>query len=166
MVSDQPQEVVEADAPLEGGLLKHNSHRARIAAWLAIRASEPGITQKEIAQRMGISPNTLYSLIYRAQKAGWLKFDDPMAKLEYQVIPKALDNLNKFLDEGDKTVTIEVAKGTIFKTYQESKGVGENVPQTILAIKFEQPTGDMVKVVTGQVVGKSRIEDDEDAVQE
>lgn len=164
MVSDAPQGVIEADLPLVGN--DPTSQRARIAGWLAMRASEPGITTKEIAKRMGLAPQSLYTLIYRAQKAGWLKFDDPMAKLEYQVIPKAVDNLKKFLDEGDKTVTIEVAKGTIFKQYQAAQGLTEATAQTVLAIKFEQPSGEMVKSINAVVVGRSRIEDDEDAIQE
>lgn len=87
-----------------------------------------------------------------------MRFEDPLSKLEHEVIPKVVANLSKFLDEGDKTVTIETAKGTIFRQYADSKGISEQ-PVTVLALKIEQPdemNGGM-KVVAGHVVGKPRV---------
>lgn len=156
MESERPKE-----APIEPLISKHiwgadNSIRSRIADWLEVRALEPGITNTEIARRMGISRQSLQALIYKAQQEGLLKFEDPLDKIEYEVIPKVVNNLNHYLDAKDKTVTIETAKGTIFKAYQESKGINE-AAQTILALKIEAaPGGEGVKVVSGHIVGKPR----------
>jgi len=79
-----------------------------------MRALEPEITLAEAAKRMGIAKSTLVTLIQRANKAGWLKFDDPLARMEHEIVPKVVDGLKKLLDEGDRQTIIETAKGTIF----------------------------------------------------
>lgn len=137
---------------------RDKSPRARIAMWLAVRAVEPGITNREIADRMGISVGHLRDLIYKARKEGWLQFSDPMDQIEYNIIPKVVDNLNYFLDKKDKQVTIETAKGTVFKQYQEANGLSDG-SRTALAIKIEMPepgTGAEPKIVAGHIVGKPR----------
>lgn len=130
--------------------------RDRVATWIAIRAQEPHLLQREIADRMGINPKTLTALLYNATKAGWLQFDDPLEKIEYQIVPKVVDNLIEFLDQKDKTVTLETAKGTIFKSYQASKGISD-APSNVLALKIEMvdPTTP-TKSITGQIIGKAR----------
>lgn len=129
--------------------------RSRIAQWIALRTAEPGITTVAASTRMGLKPGTLRGLIARAVREGWLKFDDPLDRIEHQIIPKTLDNLETLLDQKDRTTTIETAKATIFKTYAASKGVSE-APQTILALKIETQEHDQVKVLAGNVVGKPR----------
>lgn len=120
-----------------------------------MRAEEPGITNNEIAKRLGISPGTLNNYVTRAAAEGWLKFDDPLSRVEYEIVPQVTKNLLKFLKEGDKTVTIETAKGTIFKTYQESKGITA-APTTILALRLETPEGDF-QMVSGKIVGQPKV---------
>ncbi len=140
-----------------------NSLRGRIADWLTLRAQEPGITNSEVAKRLGIDRRALAAIIAKARKEGVLQFDDPLEKLEFEIIPKTIENLNHFLDIKDKTVTIETAKGTIFRDYQEAKGLNQ-VAQTVLALKIETaPDGEQVKVVSGHVVGRPRIAEDSDA---
>jgi len=129
--------------------------RECIAKWIALRALDPDITQVEASRQIGISRRHLQTLIQRAAQEGWLKFEDPLNRLEYVVVPKVVDNLEKFLREGDKTITIETAKGTIFKQYQESKGISDG-NQTILALKIEPADASQIKVVTGQIVGTPR----------
>lgn len=131
------------------------TERSRIATWLAMRAAEPNLAVNEASRRMGLNPNTLSGMISKAVRDGWLKFDDPMDRIEHQIIPKTLDNLESLLDKHDRTTTIEVAKGTIFRTYAASKGVSD-APQTVLALKIETQGHDQVKVLEGHVVGKAR----------
>ena len=132
------------------------SPRQRVYSWIKMRATEPGIRNTEIAKRMGISPSTLNAVLCKARQEGWLRFDDPMTKLEHEIIPGVVDNLAEFVAKGDKTVTIEVAKGTIFKQYQESKGISDN-PMTVLALKIEAPKpGEDDKIMTGTIVGQPR----------
>lgn len=107
---------------------------------------------------LGVSHSTLQASILKAVEEGWLKFEDPISKIEYQIVPKVVRNLAKLLDEGDKQVTLETAKGTIFKTYQESKGISD-APKTVLALKIEMPEGDVPisTAVTGQILGTPRV---------
>lgn len=136
------------------------SARARIAQLLALRAMYPDITNTEIAARMGIKATSLNTLIWRSTKEGLIQFDDPMDKLEYEIIPKVVDNLKAYLDSADDgarlKTTLETAKGTIFRQYQEVKGVNQN-PQTVLALKIEMPDGDSIKLAAGQIVGKPKV---------
>lgn len=134
-----------------------HSARGRVAEWIAIRAEEPHLKPREIAERMGIKPQTLTGIISDARKAGWLQFDDPLEKIEHLIVPKVVDNLLEFLEAKDKTVTLETAKGTIFKQYQNSKGISEN-PTNVLALKIEMPANpnDVPKLAVGQIVGQPK----------
>lgn len=164
MVPSSPEEVADADIVVPPVWRQHKGHagsRAIIADWLKLRALEPDITMKDASAKLGIHRSTLHAIINRGTKAGWLRFDDPLARIEHQIIPKVIDNLNHFLDERDKTVTIETAKGTIFKAYQESKGINEGA-KTVLALKIEMPEGvEPAKIVAGTVIGKPRVVIDE-----
>ncbi len=113
------------------------------------------ITQTEIARRLGISRFSLANHIDRAVKEGWLKFDQPLERLEHELMPKVVDNLNYFLDKKDKTVTLETAKGTLYKDYQASKGINDS-PTTVLALKIETVEPENVKIIEGHIVGTAR----------
>ena len=148
-------EVIDADAPL---VTTGRTAKDRVAEWVAIRSMEPGIRNKEIARRLGIGEHHLNTLISRATREGWLKIESPLDRIEYEIIPKTVDNLNHFLDKKDKTVTIEVAKGTIFKQFQEAQGISER-PTTVLALKIESPnygSEPEVKIVTGTILGRPK----------
>jgi hypothetical protein len=147
------QDKIDADMPVL--IAKGRTHRDLIAGWIEFQIEDPKITKVETARRLGISQKTLHAVINQAVKEGWLKFDDPLSRIEHEIVPKVVDNLNHFLDKKDKTVTIEAAKGTIFKTYLESKGISE-APQTVLALKIETVDGD-AKVIEGHVLGKPRV---------
>lgn len=135
---------------------KDRSKKARVAEWAAIRMKEPGITTKAIAERMGINCDYLYRLIREAQTEGWLSIGDPVERIEFQIIPKALDNLNELLDAKNPRATLDTVKGTIFPQYRESKGITET-HQTVLALKIEAPpAGAETQVITGQIVGTPR----------
>ncbi len=134
----------------------NKSPRDRIAEWAMLRATEPGIKNIEVARRMGITAGYLNKMISDATREGWLVFDDPVDSIDYQIIPKVMKNLNTLLDSVDRTTTLETAKGTIFRTYQNAKGIND-VVQTVLALKLEAvPADTLVKVVEGCVVGTPR----------
>ncbi len=134
--------------------------RDRIAQWIEMRALEPDITNKEVARRLGIAPKSLNTLISQATREKWLVIDDPLSRIEHEIIPKTIENLDYFLKKKDRSVTIEVAKGTIFKQFAESHGIIE-APTTVLALKIESPhrQGEPppdVKIITGTIVGKPK----------
>lgn len=134
--------------------------RNRVVEWLKLRAEDPNITKADAARKMGISPRTLQAQISTATQQGWLKHVDPLERIEHEVVPKVLDNLNYYLDQRDKTVTLETAKGTVFKTFQESKGISD-APKTVLALKIELPDHPSeMPIIAGTIVGTPRpIED-------
>lgn len=157
--ADEP--VLEADDLIILPVAKRSrrAKRALIADWIRLRTLDPEISNIEAAKKLGVAKQYLYKVINEGTKSGWLRFDDPLARVEHQLIPKVIDNLNHFLIEGDKTVTIEVAKGTIFKSYQEAKGLNQG-SQTVLALKIELPpmgNNMQAEVVEGQIVGQPKV---------
>lgn len=135
---------------------KRHSARTRIAQWLEYRASDPNLTDKAIAEKMGIHPKHLTAVIGQAKREGWLQFTDPLDKLEYEIFPKVVENLGHFLDIRDQKVTIEAAKGLVFPKYKETQGIHE-APKTILAIKIETSAPQVNAIVaSGQILGKPR----------
>lgn len=130
--------------------------RDRVGQWLAIRALDPSATLAEAATKIGIHATTLSKSINKAVKEGWLKFDDPLERIEHEIIPKTLDNISRFLDEGDRVVTIEAAKGTVYPLYKASKEVGHSA-QPILALKIELAPGiDPTIAIGGNVFGQPK----------
>ncbi len=129
--------------------------RERVAQYITFKVAYPDATRAEIAVKMGIALSTLNGYVQLGHKHGLVTFIDPLERIEFELIPKVIDNLSHYLDEKDKTVTIETAKGTIFKQFQESKGILE-APQTVLAIKIEQPDGSAIKMVSGHIVGRPK----------
>lgn len=146
-------DVIYADRVL---IREDRSARARIAQYVAYRAA--GVkTNKEIAEKLGITAHTLNTLICRASKEGWLKFDAPQEKFEHEIVPKVVENIAYYIDKKDKTMTIEAAKGAgIFRTHQVVRSESES-PQTILAIKIEMPEEPAGKAITGNVIGRPRV---------
>lgn len=160
------EEVLEADnavwltkAQRQGAPQALGGPRERIAAWLMLRAVEPNLTVKAAAERLGVARSTLHSDIVKAVEQGWLRFDESMDQVRYQVIPKVVRNLNHFLDIGDRQVTIETAKGTVFKQFAEAEGLVDNKQVTVLALKLElpeTPQGQEPLTLTGKIVGRPK----------
>lgn len=155
-LDQQTQALIEADIVTYPVKNEPGAPRMHILSWVQLRAINPDITLAEAARRIGVGKKYLSGLISKASKEGWLRFNDPLSRLEFQIVPKTIDNLNFYLDAKDKQVTLETAKGTIFKQYQESKGITEN-HTTVLALKLEMPEDGEIKVVGGHVVGKPKI---------
>lgn len=152
--------IIEADFP-DGIIAPLRTKRATVAKWAALRVTEPNLTNIEIAQRLGISVISLNGYISLGRKEGWLRFEDPLARMEYEIVPKAVAGLSELLDRKDKTAIIETAKGTLYPMYRESKGVVEQ-QQTVLALKIERADGENMKVITGHIVGKPKISVEQD----
>ncbi len=129
--------------------------RTRVAQFLRVNMAFPDLPKREQAEKMGITYKRMHEIIIQGQALGLIKFIDPLDRIDYELIPKIVDNLNYFLDAKDKTVTIEAAKGTLFRTYQESKGITEG-SQTVLALKIEMPEGNAMPILTGHIVGKPK----------
>lgn len=115
--------------------------RQKVMLILAMRFS--GMSDEEIAPQLNLSPRTVKDYIKIAGVNGWLDLPDQKEKLEYQVIPKAVRNLDAMLDSPDSDVkhnaTLKTLEGTLFKQF----GVAQGGPQLpgVLAIKIEMPPG-------------------------
>ena len=146
---------VNADRPVL--VAQSRDARSRIADWIMIRAQEPNLNNKQIAERLGIAAKTLNGLIARATTEGWLTFDDPLSRVQHEIVPRTVDNLAYFLAKRDKSVTIETAKGTIFKQFQAAEGINDGAT-TILAVKIEMASSptDIERTVRGVIVGQPR----------
>lgn len=150
------QQVIDGDVLEVPG----TSVRARVGQWMLLRHQDPTISDQQVAEKMGIRVQSLKYYLRKAKREGWLTFSDPFSKIEHEVIPQVIDNLIYYLSEKggrDKQITIEAAKGTIFKTWAESQGVSD-APKTVLALKIETAPieGQSIKVVSGNVVGAPR----------
>jgi hypothetical protein len=125
--------------------------------WLQWKAIEPKLTHADAAARLDIAPQTLNNLIHEATKAGWLQFKDPMAELEYEMIPEANRVIKNAMKAGDTDTAVKLAQATIWKQYAASKGVSDT-PTTVLALKIEMPANVNPSDVPikGVIVGQPR----------
>ena len=129
-----------------------------------MKSEEPDITNKEIAARLGISVNTLQACIYQGRKQGWLTFEDPTNKIQYELIPKVTDQMINLVDAGDQKAIIEAFKTVVAPAYKEAQGFTKEVTNNMIAIKIEMPPADQMPVVKGIIVGEARTfkSDDDD----
>lgn len=152
---DSNPDVIHADG-FPPVLAADRSFRTRVLQIMALR--QKGLSNQQIADRLGLQLSYIKTLVWRAGKEGWLKFEDPAERFENELMPKVVDNIAYWLDQKDKKMTIEAAKGGgLFKTHQSLKVEGQ-APSQVLAIKIEMPpTGNMASTPTaGKVVGKPR----------
>ena len=142
--------------PVGVGFAWGSKQKVVVAQWLALRSLEPDISVVDAAKQLGIPYTNLRSCIYRGSKNGTIQYDDSLSRIEYKVIPMAIDNLEELLADKDKTATLETVKGTIFKEWADRKGV-KDTQQTVLALKIEAPSADgEVKAIVGHIVGKPK----------
>ena len=137
--------------------------RKKALAIVAMRAQ--GYTSDEIAAELKVKVATLSTYVHRAVKSGFLVnskgeslLADPKDQVEYELAHKVVRNLGVLLDCGDlktqKEVTLEVAKGTLFKKFDQQV----NVPlpnMNVLSLRIEMPRGaDTITVREGSIGGK------------
>lgn len=129
----------------------------RVAQWAAMKMQDPDLTNREIADKLGIKVHTLNTHITRAYREKLIRLDDPLQRIEHEIKPKIIDNIADFIDSKDRKMTIEAAKGLgIFKHYQSVETDG-TASQTVLALKIEMaPILGDAKTVTGYIVGKPK----------
>ncbi len=137
--------------------LTSKNYKGYVAKWLETRIAEPKITQAEMARRLNIDAATLARAIKAGINEGWLKFDEAMDRMRFEVVPKTLDGLVELLDQKDKKAIIETAKGAIFPIWQAAEGVA-NESALVLGIRIEYPEGhtQAPQVIEGQIVGKPK----------
>lgn len=119
-----------------------------------------GFPDSEIAQMVGLkSAETVRGYLWRAGKNGWLpdEIDNPRDRLDYDLMHKVVRNMGQALDdctdlERRDKMTLEVAKGTIFKTYDPQQAQAA-APLNVLSINIEMPTGPAPTIREGTTGG-------------
>lgn len=114
----------------------------------------------DIAIALGLaSAAVVRGYVHRAYKNGWLTepLDDPKDQIEYEILHKVVRNMHEALDapedERRDKMTVEVAKGTIFKSFDQTAGATAQ-PMNVLAIKIQMPEGAQVAVREGTMGGR------------
>ena len=114
------------------------SLRNTIAKWKLMRIQQPNWSTARIATELGMSKASLYRSIGQARKKGILKIEDVEDQIEHVLKPKVMENIEHYLNEKDKEMTIQAAKGIgIFTPKQGSA----DQPTTVIGIKIEMPPG-------------------------
>lgn len=126
-----------------------------------------GFPDTEIATALGLaSSSVVRGYIHRAYRNGWLTddLDNPKDKIEYEIGHKLVRNMHEALDSPDTErrdkMTVEVAKGTLFKQFDQQTGSVAQ-PLNVLAIKIEMPEGTPQKVREGTIGGRPAFVDAE-----
>lgn len=137
--------------------------KKQVVRILALRTR--GYSLAEVGEAMGLSPNTVRGYLYRAGRNGWLEdMDDPRDRIEHDVLHKVVRNMSEALDSADESrrddMTIKVAQGTIFKTFDQSAQAAQ--PNVLaLALKIEHVQGAITEVRQGAIHGKPAFVDAE-----
>lgn len=154
LASKTPEVLVIGGKPI---LRDDRSLQARILQVVALKAQ--GLTYKQIGQKLGVSEARVAQIVWQANKKQLIEYDSPFEYFENRLVPKVVANIEHFLDEKDRKVTIEAAKGAgIFKSHQALKVEGE-VHQNVIALKIEMPPAvgqESPQMAVGTVVGKPR----------
>ena len=147
---------------------KNSVIRQKALAIMAMRLA--GHDNETIAKELQLSQGSLNQYLWMAGKNGWIPrkrgFADPKDSLEFSLAHKVVKNLGDLLDSEDaetkKEVTLEVAKGTLFKRFSDQNA---QAPQTtVLAVRIEMPAGEPTIIRERTTGGRGRwIEGEVDA---
>ena len=169
MVAPEPPQLVKAKATRRAqravaeapSILSKPNHSARARITEYILYKSQGLSNTDIAAKLGIQRTTLNTIICKATRDGWLKLEDPEERLEIEIKPLIVDNVKEFLldrenDAARLKMTVESAKGVgIFKAHQAVKveGMASNM---VLALKFETPEHGN-QMVEGHIIGTPKL---------
>lgn len=116
-----------------------------------------GMERAEIAKALDLAPGSVTTYLYLAGRYGWLtqseNWADPTDRLEYELSHQVIENLKTALEDesrrpiGKDSITVQVAKGTLFKKFDAHAEAPQHA--TMLAIKID---------VQGTPAAKSSIE--------
>lgn len=126
-----------------------------------------GMADDDIAKAVGLSnAGTVRSYIYKAGKNGWLSEEivNPKDAIEFDLMHKVVRNMSEALDSPDEErrdkMTVKVAEGTIFKTF-DADAAAKAPPLTAIMVNVQMPEGIVPQVREGAVVGKPSYVDGE-----
>jgi len=132
-----------AGAMLPAEIVKEHNRATKLPRQIAaiVYMRMQGLTNNEIAEKMGVRPRRVAEIIYRARTE--YNFSDIVDRVQHQAIPQAIENLNDMLDQGDREATFETLKGTgVFRKHVVGKdGGGGSVDRNTLKVEISLPEG-------------------------
>lgn len=129
----------------------------RVTALKIYAMEQAGVTRDEIAKALGLSVKTIPGYLYKAGANGWLTFTDPKDTLEYQILHKAVRNLDELLDVPDLATKTEVTLKALDGMVWRKQDLGpQNTQQSIVAVKVEVVNGGVTAVREGTVMGAGK----------
>lgn len=150
-----PPSTSVASNPYAGVPVLGPGQKVRVAQILSCRAL--GMSDKEIAEKLGIKVKSVQQYMWIAGKRGYLSQSSPKERMEFELPHKIVRNVSAFLDsENPKErfeMTVEAAKGTgIFKQHQAIKQDGM-VQMAQISVNVVMPEGIQQDVVEGSIGG-------------
>lgn len=110
-----------------------------------------GLSNNEIAKRLGVTRTYVLELLAKAQASGMKAVRAAEDVVDEVALPLAVDNLVTGLKQGDRDFTLETLKGRGVFRKQDGSPAPMDIPA--LAIKIEAPDGTVATAITGTIVG-------------
>ena len=163
-VSDPPTDAIAAPPakskkPYWQAEVGSRQHKQAVKI-LALRAT--GMTDKDIADTMGLSQQTIWNYCYMAGKNGWATdFQNAKDQIEFGIMPKVVRELEAGLEDNhrnEKTglsvrtaVALKIAEGTVFKRFEQT--ANDRPISNVIAIRIEQVAGEAKEIAEGDLGG-------------
>lgn len=139
---------------------KDSKQYQRCMQILAMRTA--GIEDKDIAETLKLSMQTVWNYSYIAGRNGWeQQFANAKDQIEFAIMPKVVRELEAGLDDrhrNEKTgvqvataVALKIAEGTVFKKFGDVGSQQTN--QNIIAIRIEQVGGAPMTIKEENIAG-------------
>jgi len=129
----------------------------QVAAIIYMRLG--GMSNAEIAEKMGVKVRRISQIMFEARTR--YNFSDILERVQHQAIPQAIENLNQFLEDGDREMTLETLKGTgVFRKHVVGKESGGSGAGNTLKVEISLPEGvtfeNMPVVAVGSILANPR----------
>lgn len=145
---------------LPEGIRRGDDSDCRPKAVQIVIMRQAGLDDEQIGAALGIKKSTISALLYKAGKNGWLDFDDPKNRMEYQVLHKVIRNIDEALDSEVLLVERKERTAVALEIYKANKATEQPAPPvasvaSLMGIKIQIVGGDPGTVREGTVMGNS-----------
>lgn len=156
-------------AALPEGIRKDDTSPMRLTCTKIATMQAAGLPNEDIAAALGIEARSIKGMMWKAGRNGWLDFDEPKNRLEYQILPKALKNLDEamssdaVLNTGMKernAISLKIVEGTLYPQFATQAAPATNA--TLVGVRVEiVGGGDKSTVREGTIMGNAEYVDAE-----
>lgn len=156
-------------AALPEGVRKDDTSPMRLTCTKIATMQAAGFPNEEIAKALGIEARSIKGMMWKAGRNGWLDFDEPRNRLEYQILPKALQNLDDamrseaILNTGmseRNAISLKIVEGTLYPQFATQAAPAANA--TLVGVRVEIVGGSEKPLVReGTIMGSAEYVDAE-----